>query len=69
MRNEKRGRGEDKEELKRRSDDSRPGCIRGAAERGLGKVERGHQRGSAKLECGYQWNRWPNVGSTTHLPI
>ena len=29
---------------------------RGAAERGHGKVERGHRRGSAKAERGHRWS-------------
>ena len=43
--------------------------TRGAAERGHGKVERGHRWGSAKVERGYRWNRRQKVGVVILLPI
>jgi len=44
-------------------------AARAAAERGHGKVERGHRWGSAKVERGHRWNRRQKVGGTTLLPI
>ena len=37
---------------------------RGAAERGHGKVERGHRWGSAKAERGHRWNAEKGGGAT-----